>query len=513
MRGGGILLLILLFVSFGAWISLLIEHSQNVKNVQFQALYSRLVSLYPLMMTVAIVSALIPVSSIYLENVFSWFEVYVILAFLALLLGLGWLKVDVKEALFQKKGGGVVSCCGPRETTPEKQFAARKALIMQYAVVNPLVAIAKTVHFEVAVSRGDLGNRSRLVGTVLQLITAVSLIIAFAQLLRIYWVLKKDKRKPYEGKHVIGKVAVIKFIFGFAVLNRLVLKPLIRWGVIPTGDFICPPEAVMPSERYAQFAEVLCEDRMVNMLLTLELFVFTFLSLAFYRHVDFSTPSEVAENFPLPLPATAGEAVSSASGGKKKTNKVSSFLLAVMRFFDLSRFWRGEVEGSERERTDGGCPPPLADAGAERKEGGGTAGGLGVREERAVEVCFQEDGGASIQVEDGEERKPKREETTQAEEETESEGVGERAYHCAAGSGGRESVPQPIHAQSLPCGSLWRNLHGSSGSPRGAGEFWGSLSATVYGSSASSSSSEAQTGHRGGSGGTEGRNLMLSSVL
>lgn len=236
------------------------EHFWEVKHARFQAVYIRSVLLFPVAATLAFFGGLKYAALPWVEVVLALLEGYVFVLFFGLFVGWAWCKGDV-HANLQCSARSSVCCytscggCGPRYGSGKAALASIRMQMYQFALVKPLVNLAKAVSIE---RTGEVTNPVMAISSLFNLVT---IIFALRGVLNLFYALKKGGSKnktsaavqvePRDPKHETGtqnlleglgafqKFLVIKSFLFFTMLNSVLLNKLIEDGTFKAPATLC----------------------------------------------------------------------------------------------------------------------------------------------------------------------------------------------------------------------------------------------------------------------------------
>jgi len=165
----------------------------------------------------------------------------------------------------------------------------------------------------------------------IRLICAISIIRAIVALLGIYNALRRHESNPMGEHKVFWKLVIIKLLFGFIVLNYLIINSLAIYEKIPVDDWLCDSATQNSNITFATAfsaantsALPYCEQRLTNAAFVIELSLLVFPTVLFFRHHAFDE--------------TKGTAAS-----------VARFLCLVFYPFDLHEIWSGSAFSKSAE--------------------------------------------------------------------------------------------------------------------------------------------------------------------
>lgn len=289
---GEVMYAVPLMVVAAAFLVLLVEHLLNAKHARFQGVYLRSVLIFPL------VSALAFVGGQY-YHLFPWIEVfigmiegYIFMLFFGLFVGWAWCNGDVYANMFGSARTRVacytpVGSCGHRYSSGKAALASIQWQMYQFAVVKPLVNLAK------AVSELKSGEVTKPVQLITGFFNLVSIVVALRAVLGLYYALTKGPGVGRDGKVVDSKInhnllqglsaaykfIVIKTFLFFIVLNGLVVVPLIIAGTLKAPPQLCDVlDSTAPDFTHA------CHSRFEAWIIMLESALIMLLAVICFRH-------------------------------------------------------------------------------------------------------------------------------------------------------------------------------------------------------------------------------------
>jgi Organic solute transporter Ostalpha len=278
----GLYMLIPVFFTWILWAVLFFEHVFNLASahdvaLRFQALFTRIILLFPLVATLAYFAAAFPWSNYWIGFVVSCLEAYCLSAFFALLAGLGHIFFSPsdfdKELLNSPWTNRYFIRCGSYFENGDVAFFVAKVSVLQILIVKPLVNLGKAI-LSTVTSKPPSGAM-----IFLRVIDVISMISAIVYILRLYRCFAQASGSPLEGHNVLWKFMVVKLLFLFLVVKSILISPLVDAGVIPVDAWICPSDAYdQPnSTRY-------CQGRLEWVILIFEIVVLTIPACFSYRH-------------------------------------------------------------------------------------------------------------------------------------------------------------------------------------------------------------------------------------
>jgi hypothetical protein len=324
----GLYMLIPVLLVWLLWFILFLEHLFNLASahdvsIRYQALFTRIILIFPLMATFTYIAAGFPWSADWINFLSALFEVYCITAFFALLSGLGHIFFPTKQQFesemlksFWTKGPFLKF--GPDFENGEKSFGYFKWLVYQCIIIKPLAALV------FAIVTSVLGKVNRAAQITTRFISALSLIIAISSILRVYRFLTDTPGAPLQGHNVLWKFVVIKVLFVFVILNGIFLEPMISSNVIPIDDWLCTNFVLALPE-----GKDFCQIRLASVIFIFEILVVIVPACLSYRHHGLRR---------LKM--------------KTKGQNVRHFLYyTAVYIFDLHDFIEGEIVNGELKET------------------------------------------------------------------------------------------------------------------------------------------------------------------
>jgi hypothetical protein len=281
-----------LIVVAAAFLVLLVEHILNVKHARFQGVYLRSVFIFPLVSVLAFVGGqnyhVLP----WIEVLIGMIEGYIFMLFFGLFVGWAWHKGDVYANMFGSARTRVacytaVCSCGPRYSSGKAALLSIQWQMYQFAVVKPLVNVAK------AVSEISTGEVTKPVQFVTAVFNFVSIVVALKAVLGLYQALTKGPGVGHDGKVVDSKInhnllqglsaaskfIVIKTFLFFIVLNGLVVVPLIESDTLKAPPPLCDVlDSAAPDYKLA------CHSRFEAWIIMLESALIMLLGVFCFRH-------------------------------------------------------------------------------------------------------------------------------------------------------------------------------------------------------------------------------------
>jgi hypothetical protein len=235
-----------------AFFVLLGEHLLVVKHVRFQGVFLRSVFIFPLVSVLAFVGGQYYHALPWVEVAIGLIEGYIFMLFFGLFVGWAWCKGDVYANMLGSARTRVacytpIRSCGHRYSTGEAALTSIKWQMYQFAVVKPLVNLAKAVS---EVKSGEVTQPVQLITAIFNLI---SIVVALRAVLGLYYALSKGPGVDADGKVVDSKLnhnllhglsaaykfLIIKTFLFFIVLNGLVVVPLIVSDKLKAPAALC----------------------------------------------------------------------------------------------------------------------------------------------------------------------------------------------------------------------------------------------------------------------------------
>jgi len=279
----GLYMLIPVLLTWALWFIVFLEHALNLASVhevaiRFQALFARIVLMFPLVSTVAFVSAALPPIAEWMWFLLSLIEVYCVIAFYAMLIGLGFIffpgdrfKKAMVESFWTKRP---LLRCGPEFPSKESAFTFFTACVVQTALVKPVCSLVLASYTAATGDRSFFALQASM-----RALSAISLIVSIASILRVYKFLSEAPGTPLHGHSVLLKFTVIKLLFTFVIINALFLDPMIEAGVIPIDQWICSQEALSQDH-----GKDFCQIRLTSVILVCEVVCVVIPACFSYRH-------------------------------------------------------------------------------------------------------------------------------------------------------------------------------------------------------------------------------------
>ena len=296
---------------------LMMEHMSQLAKTEwkfrFQVVYVRLGLAFPIMSLMAAVGAFLPWTALWMEFAQSLVEAYVLCGFLALLYGFGKLGTrNMGEVFLNSRFASSPCPCADQFESPGYAETWWKVMILQFSVIKPLTTLIPAV----VDSQGHPLATSSRQYILLRIIAALSILIAVASILRVHNALAWCQENPYGNYRVFQKVAVMKLLFLFIILNTLIFAPLTASGAIPTQPWVCSADVVAYSAQYAQW----CQDRTLQIIFMIEILIMTVPLVLYLRHHQLTQDEET---------------------GWPSCGRVAEFLCRLAFPFDLHLMWSG----------------------------------------------------------------------------------------------------------------------------------------------------------------------------
>jgi len=324
----------------GVWLAHLLltaEHLCHLRvsssfEFRFQALWVRVIGVIPLMAVISMLGAFYPWGSPAVDFSIAFVEAYIIACFLAIIFGFGWAAgIDVPNALLQGTYTRSPGCCAAPFVNADNCFAWWKWNVLQFCIVKPFCMLIIMLY----VLRNKVPAPGQLV-VIMRLIAAVSIIRAVISLLGAYSALRWHEKQPMGNHKVFRKLVVIKVLFGFIVLNFLIINSLVTYRNIPVDPWLCSYATQNSNVTFAtSFSSVnhtglvFCQERLTNTAFVFELAIVGFPATLLFRHFAFAETEE-------------------SSGASAPALR---FLFYTIYPFDLPAFWNGTYFGALPSRS------------------------------------------------------------------------------------------------------------------------------------------------------------------
>ena len=252
-------------------------------EIRFQALYVRIVGVFPWFAVLAYCGLLFPWMTYWFDFIGVVLEIYVIFGFYAFLTGIGYVKGhpplgNFPDFLIEKEARWTnrpCCCFGRRFKTGVGSLTFLFYNIVQFAIIKSVVLLTLAL---LVFKSGQ--EPVQLTKILLNLVSSASIFIATAAVLRLYKEMRNQPNSVLEGHHGLLKIVVVKMLFVFIVLNNLILRNLAYAHILPIPPSLCTEAVKDASQQFLGY----CESRVINAIFIVEIVLCMIPAVISYRH-------------------------------------------------------------------------------------------------------------------------------------------------------------------------------------------------------------------------------------